>query len=116
MTANVSGLNPSGAITGNYFDASGVLHGYVREADGTFTTWEAPGAGTGAGQGTLGASINVSGIIAGEYLDASNAFHGYLRARDGTFTTFEAPSAGTGASSSTSRERQPIEHDHGTVS
>ena len=61
LVATVSGINPLGAITGNYFDASNVFHGYVRAPGGTFTTFEAPGAGTGAGQGTFAASINVGG-------------------------------------------------------
>src|SRR5207302_114184 len=62
----------------------------------TITTFDAPGAGTAAGQGTFGFGINPAGMIAGIDQDASNVYHGFLRARDGTFTTFDAPGSGTG--------------------
>jgi hypothetical protein len=45
------GLNPAGAITGAYLDASNVIHGYVRASDGTIATFDVQGAGTGAFQG-----------------------------------------------------------------
>ena len=41
------GINPAGAVTGGYIDASGVAHGFVRAKDGTITTFDAPGAGIG---------------------------------------------------------------------
>jgi hypothetical protein len=44
---DISGINPAGAITGDYFDASLVYHGFLRAPEGTFTTFDAPGAGTG---------------------------------------------------------------------
>ena len=59
----------------------------------TFIRFEAPGAGTGAGQGTWPVSINVAGAITGYYVDANGAYHGFVRATDGTITTFDAPSA-----------------------
>ena len=62
----------------------------------TITTFDAPGAGTAAGQGTFGLGINPPGTIAGIYLDASNVYHGFLRAKGGSITTFNAPGAGTG--------------------
>jgi hypothetical protein len=63
----------------------------------TFTTFNAPGAGTAAGQGTIGIGINAPGAIEGYYLDASNVYHAFVRARNGTITTFDAPGAGAGA-------------------
>ena len=63
----------------------------------TITAFDAPGAGTGPGQGTLAFVINPSGAIEGQYVDANNVFHGFLRSRDGAITTFDAPGAGTGA-------------------
>ena len=62
----------------------------------TFTTFDAPGAGTGAYEGTFGGGINTAGAIAGEYLDANNVFHGFVRAANGTITTFNVKKAGTG--------------------
>src|SRR5205809_325616 len=62
----------------------------------TITTFDAPGAGTGPGQGTIAFAINPAGTISGRYADAGGATHGILRAPDGTITTFDAPDAGTG--------------------
>jgi len=67
----------------------------------TFTAFDVPGAGTGAGQGTIAEDINVTGDIAGYYVDASNVNHSFVRASDGTITTFDAPGAGTGAGQGT---------------
>jgi hypothetical protein len=91
-------INPAGAITGLHQDATGdgVLLGFLRARDGTFTTFEAPGAGTVFPWGTSPYSINPAGAITGTYQDASNVYHGFLRTRDGTFATFDAPAAGTG--------------------
>jgi probable HAF family extracellular repeat protein len=67
--------------------------------------FNAPGAGTGAGQGTGGIfgpfsigvdAISPPGAISGAYADANNVLHGFLRTHDGTITTFDAPGAGTG--------------------
>src|SRR5436190_1619406 len=62
----------------------------------TITTFDAPGAGTGPGQGTRASNINPSEAVAGRYIDPSDVSHGFLRAPDGTITTFDAPNAGTG--------------------
>jgi hypothetical protein len=90
------GINPVGVITGGYVDPSGVNHGFVRASDGSITTFDVPGAGTAAGQGTLPASLNPAGDIVGEYSDADNVMHGFLRTRHGAITTFNVPRAGTG--------------------
>ena len=71
-------INPAGTLTGTYLDANGAVHGYVRSPDGTITEFDAPGAGTGAGQGTIGGLINDSGVIAGGYIDANGVSHGFL--------------------------------------
>ncbi|MGA2072901.1 MAG: hypothetical protein ABSH52_05290 [Terriglobia bacterium] len=83
-------INPSDAITGYYYDVNSVVHGYLRERDGTFTTFEAPGAGTGAFEGTYALSINPAGTILGSYGPGS---HGFLRTADGNFTNFDPPGA-----------------------
>ena len=46
-------INPSTAIAGRYIDSNGVSHGFLRALDGTITTFDAPNAGTGPGQGTI---------------------------------------------------------------
>src|SRR5215472_6918306 len=62
----------------------------------TVTSFDAPGAGTGPGQGTQPFGINPSGVIAGFYTDAGDANHGFMRTPDGTITTFDVTGAGTG--------------------
>ena len=62
----------------------------------TITTFDAPGAGTGPGQGTITFAINPAGTISGRYADAGGAIHAILRSPDGAIITFDAPGAGTG--------------------
>ena len=88
------GINPAGAITGQYWDADGVSHGFLRAPDGTITPFDVPGA-----EGTSAESINPAGAITGEYFDANGVAHGYLRAPDGSISTFDAPGAGSVANS-----------------
>jgi hypothetical protein len=95
-TSNVcsvsSGINPAGAITGEYQTASkpfSVVHGFLRAPDGTLTTFDPPNSFQ-----TIVTGINPAGAITGNYIDATTgAFHGFLRAADGTFTTFDPPSS-----------------------
>ena len=64
----------------------------------SFTIFDAPGAGTGMLQGTMGTSINDGGDIAGIYLTTPNVAHGFVRtvvSGTPTFATFNAPGAGT---------------------
>jgi len=78
------GLNDWGAITGVYFDANGVGHGFLRTPDGKVDSFDAPGAGNLTPQapwywmGTLPYSINDQGVITGYYIDAHNVSHGFL--------------------------------------
>jgi len=85
----------AGLITGTYCDAV-ACHGFLRDRDGTITTFYAPGAGTSGFAGTFPFSINPAGTITGRYYDASFASHGFVRARDGAIITFDAPGAVSG--------------------
>ena len=58
-----------------------------------FISFDAPGAGTANGQGTIPTAINDSGLIGGFFIDGANGQHGFLRAPDGTFTTVDIPNA-----------------------
>jgi hypothetical protein len=91
-------INDWGAITGYYLDASNVFHGYVRTPEGKFTSFEAPGSDTNAGDfnGTLPNGINDAGAITGVYYDASNEGHGFLRSPEGKFTTFDVTGGSIG--------------------
>lgn len=67
----------------------------MRSIQGTFSTFDAPDAGTGPGQETLPESNNNSGTIAGNYIDGSNVNHGFLFGKQGNFTLFDVPGMGT---------------------
>ena len=88
-------INPNGAIAGWYTDSDLVSHGFLRERDGSFATFDAPGAGTGAGQGTFGYAISAGELITGYYYDSADVSHGFLRYKNGTIITFDVPGSGT---------------------
>jgi len=90
-------INDNGEITGNYKDARGVLHGFVRRREGAITTFDVPGASKGAGLGTSPQSINRGGDVAGYYFtDPKGVRHGFVRHADGSIAKFDpAGTAGT---------------------
>jgi len=75
-------INPAGTVTDAYADASNVVHGFLRTPDGKFTTFDAPGAGSGNYQGTQPTGINAEGAITGFYVDANGVYHGFVRRDD----------------------------------
>jgi hypothetical protein len=89
-------INPNGAIAGYYNDSAQVGHAFVRDKSGAFTTFDAPGAGTQAGQGTFSFAISPVGEVTGFYFDAVTASHGFLRDKNGVITTYDVPGSGTG--------------------
>jgi hypothetical protein len=87
-------INNAGTIAGNYYDGSGVSHGFLRAVDGTITTFDPPRS-TNTQVGDSGC-INDSGVIAGSYKYNGRKWRGYLRHPDGHFKTFDVPeSTGT---------------------
>ena len=60
----------------------------------TITTFDAPGAGTAPGQGTVALNISPSGTIVGFTRDANGGRHAFIRSKHGSFTVFDAPGAG----------------------
>jgi hypothetical protein len=100
------GINPQGTVVGSYLDDGNVFHGYQCVSGcgtaSTFTTYNAPGAGTAAGQGTITFSINVFGVITGFLIDANNVSHGFVTtAPFKHFTILNEPDAGQGAGQGT---------------
>jgi hypothetical protein len=75
------GINDEGTIVGYFTDNSNVLHGFVRNRQGTITKFTYPDGGTGFFQGTVLANINAAGDIAGDYVDTNNITHGLLGVR-----------------------------------
>lgn len=64
-------------------------------------TFDAPGAGTGSGQGTLPISINPAGKVTGLTRDANLVRHGFLRDERGKVAVFDDANAGTGSGQGT---------------
>ncbi len=95
--AEATGINDSGQIVGYYTDAANVNHGFLRNADGTYISFDAPGAGGAENQGTVATTINNSGEISGHVADGNTVYHGFIRDSSGKFTEFDAPGAGTTA-------------------
>jgi hypothetical protein len=92
----VISINASDEVAGFYIDGVGAEHGFLRNASGTISTFEAPNSGTGPSQGTVATGIDAAGDVIGAYTDANNAIHGFVRsASSGTITAIDAPGAGT---------------------
>jgi hypothetical protein len=78
-------VNRHGDVGGAYFDAAGVLHGYVLRASGAFEVVDRPGWA-----GTEVWGINAGGTIVGISTDASGATSAY-RLRGGSFESVDLP-------------------------
>src|SRR5882757_6126015 len=75
---------PLSAQTITTFDAPGAGTG---ARQGTYATILDPsGAGTAPGQGTRAYSVNPSGAITGYFTDSANVAHGYVRSNQGVIT------------------------------
>jgi hypothetical protein len=89
-------INATGVITGESIDSNYVTHGFVRSANGTIITFDAPGAGDKSSDGTYPVGIDDAGNIVGIFNaknHASGFSRGFVRAPNGTFTTFAVPGA-----------------------
>jgi hypothetical protein len=80
-------LNAAGAITGFYFDADLQSHGFVRETQGAFTSFDAPESF----KDTQPTGINAVGEITGWYGTEDFTAHGFVRTRQGAITTVDPP-------------------------
>jgi hypothetical protein len=89
----VTGVTSAGLIAGFYYDVNSATHGFTMDAAGNFTTFDAPGAGTGFDQGTFVEGISEGGEICGTYADSQSHDHGFLRDVSGTITTFDVSTA-----------------------
>ena len=74
-------INDAGAVTGEYIDSNDVQHGFVCAPDGRISEFDAPGAGSVAGnyEGTVPLGINAAGEITGAYFDNNYVLHAFLR-------------------------------------
>jgi hypothetical protein len=83
----VWGINNSGVAVGVYTDSAGVLHGFIRRANGV-TAFDFPGSSS-----TSFTDINDLGVMVGWFNDASGAQHGFRLAPDMTNTAIDFPGA-----------------------
>ena len=74
-------INFAGAVTGYVIDEQHVVRGWIREKDGGFTEFDAPGADLKPGDynGTFPVSNNANGAVTGNYLDAKGVAYGFVR-------------------------------------
>ncbi|HWA92271.1 MAG TPA: hypothetical protein VG889_19690 [Rhizomicrobium sp.] len=90
-------INAKGWVVGFSDEESGAMHGFIRKPNGRIVVVDAPGAGTGPGQGTIVGDINSDGVAVGNYVDADGVSHGFLCTKTGEIIKeFDAPGAGAG--------------------
>ena len=73
----------TGALTGNFIDASGVRRGFSGD-----TIIEVPEASA-----TYADFVNASGRLVGSYIDADGLYHPYVSTSDGRFISIDLPQA-----------------------
>ena len=72
------GISETGEIAGYFSDATGVMHGFLRHKDGTFVTFEAPGASKTGDLGTFPKALNRSGQIVGYFHTGNASLRGFV--------------------------------------
>jgi len=81
-TSFANAINDSGMVVGEYRDANLVRHGYLRQPNGTFTSFDDPDAAqlplSNTNLGTIPRSINANGAVAGLYSDANGVRHAFI--------------------------------------
>ena len=66
-------INDQGQIVGCWTDVNGVVRGFVRHREGSFTSVDFPGTTY-----SYSSAISDPGAIVGTYIDAGGNTHGYL--------------------------------------
>jgi hypothetical protein len=92
---NLTGINPSGEMTGFYCSDpacgstgnASTNHSFSVSKKGAFTSFDPPGAVS-----STASTVNPSGAIVGAYVDSGGVTHGYLLYH-GTFATIDFPGA-----------------------
>jgi len=78
---------PTGRVVGYYGATGGLIRGFLRKTDGTFSTLDVPGAIR-----TQPEASNFEGSVAGEYVNPGPfAQHGFLLPRSGALESFDVP-------------------------
>ncbi|MGC2354061.1 MAG: hypothetical protein WA496_11730 [Candidatus Udaeobacter sp.] len=92
VTTSPQKINERGDIVGEFIDSSGVVRGFVRFSDGSFS---APIVDPNDTVGfTEGRGINNSGTVVGDYAISDGNLHSFFLS-GGTFTEYDVPGAAT---------------------
>src|SRR5438445_4946026 len=90
VTTSPQKINERGDIVGEFIDSNGVVRGFVRFSDGSFS---APIVDPNDTVGfTEGRGINNSGTVCGDYNTSDGNSHGFFLS-GGTFTEYDVPGA-----------------------
>src|SRR5881296_1938562 len=90
VTTSPQKINERGDIVGEYIDSSGVVRGFVRFSDGSFS---APIVDPNDSVGfTEGRGINNPRTVCGDYVGSDGNSHGFFLS-GGTFTDYDVPGA-----------------------
>jgi hypothetical protein len=82
-------INAAGTVVGSFANSPNSFHGFVRDAAGAITQFDAPNS-----VWTYAPSINAFGAITGYYLAVTGpVVHGFVRDPAGNPTSFDAPDA-----------------------
>lgn len=79
-------VNDQGEVVGRFQDSAGVVHGYLRNADGSFVTIDQPGSVL-----TSALGINNVGTIVGVWQAQDGTLHGFSRSPSGLYTAADFP-------------------------
>jgi hypothetical protein len=83
------GITSAGVVVGYYEDSGKLWHGFTYDTSGSFVIIDAPGAGTGPGQGTQPKAVSDSGEICGIYIDQYGHDQGFFLDTSGRYTTLD---------------------------
>jgi uncharacterized membrane protein len=86
VSTGLFGINSRGQTVGQYVDASGTSHGFLRNVDGSIVTIDYPGSTFISANG-----INSKGDVVGRWDDANGITHSFLRTSRGAITSFDPP-------------------------
>lgn len=88
-------INNLGEVAGAAYDENGFGHGFVRSADGKFTTFDPPGS-AGSYYGVDYVYVSDLGVVAGSYWrGAGNVSYGFEGMPNGKISAYQVPRAGT---------------------
>lgn len=84
QVTGATAINDHRQVVGDTTDAGGVTHGFLRDAYGAITVFDAPGASQ-----TIPIGLNTDGASTGFFVDGNGKDHGFVRLGDGSFQTFD---------------------------